>query len=234
MRIRSLDNIRARYVVEVEVIFFMERLNLAQGTWQFISVARLLDPWSTPHQISDDLESFFWVLLYQIVQGRDREKMFRQEMADVFDQYESKKHNRSRGGKGKLNVLGGTALSFGVIMGPTFGTPCSAMTEELRALFKDFYIHVAYQKLSHPEVNAMLAKLVEEDPRVQKARKKLQSSDAVLAILERHLNSGWDVNDDGSLNTSDPLRDHSASRNRRKRPASDGRPAIIMLSSSCG
>ncbi|KAI0294370.1 hypothetical protein BC826DRAFT_865491, partial [Russula brevipes] len=43
------------------------RLHSRTGTWQFISVARLLDPWSSPHQVSDDLESFFWVLLYQIV-----------------------------------------------------------------------------------------------------------------------------------------------------------------------
>ncbi|KAI0247320.1 kinase-like domain-containing protein, partial [Lactifluus subvellereus] len=37
------------------------------GTWQFISIARLLDPWSRPHEVSDDLESFFWVLLYEVV-----------------------------------------------------------------------------------------------------------------------------------------------------------------------
>ncbi|KAI0293570.1 hypothetical protein BC826DRAFT_910504, partial [Russula brevipes] len=41
-------------------------LVLWSGTWQFISVARLLDPFSAPHQVSDDLESFFWVPLYQI------------------------------------------------------------------------------------------------------------------------------------------------------------------------
>ena len=73
--------------------FFMEKLILAQGTWQFISVARLLDPWSTPHQISDDLESFFWVLLYQVVRGRDETKAYRRDMAYVFDQYESVKGN---------------------------------------------------------------------------------------------------------------------------------------------
>src|SRR6266850_5813948 len=221
MWIRSLDNIRARYVIEVEVICSMEKLIFAQGTWQFISVARLLDPRSTPHQISDDLESFFWVLLYQIVRGRDEKKEFRQAMVDVFDQYESVKRNRSRGGKGKLNVLGGTELKRQVIMGLTYKTPCSAMTEELRALFNDFYLHVSYRKSPQPEVEAMYAKMMEEDPQVQRARKKLQSSETFLAILERHLNSGWDVNDDGSLDRSDPLRDHSASRNRRKRPASD-------------
>src|SRR6266850_3806341 len=59
-------------------------------------------------------------------------------MAYVFDQYESVKGNRSRGGEGKLNVLGGTALPAQVSMGLTFKTPCSAIIEELRALFNDF------------------------------------------------------------------------------------------------
>jgi hypothetical protein len=199
----------------------MEKLILAQGTWQFISVARLLDPRSTPHQISDDLESFFWVLLYQIVRGRDRKKACRREMEDVFDQYESVKHNRSRGGKGKLNVFGGTAFQTQVIMTLTLGTPCDALIDDLRALFNDFYLFVSYQTGLALEVVEMFAKKREEDPRVQEARKKLKSSDAFLAILERHLDSGWDVDDDGSLDPSDPLRDHSASRNRRKRPASD-------------
>src|SRR6266850_3915382 len=221
MWIRSLDNIRARYVIEVEVICSMEKLIFAQGTWQFISVARLLDPRSTPHQISDDLESFFWVLLYQIVRGRDEKKEFRQAMVDLFDQYESVKRNRSRGGKGKLNVLGGKVLSSRTIMGLTFKTPCSAMIEDLRALFNDFYLFVDYWEGPRPEVDAMYEEMREENPRVQEARKKLQSSDAFLAILEKYLGSGWDVNNDGSLDTSDPLRDHSASRNRRKRPASD-------------
>ena len=143
-------------------------------------------------------------------------------MAAVFDQYEPVKRNRSKGGQGKLDVLiGGTELKPQVIMGLTFGTPCSAMIEELRALFNDFYLHVSYRKSPHPEVAAMYARMMEEDPQVQKACKKLQSSDAFLGILAKYLNSGWDVDDDGSLDTSDPLRDHSASRNRRKRPASD-------------
>ncbi|KAH9020336.1 hypothetical protein EDB84DRAFT_1231763, partial [Lactarius hengduanensis] len=31
------------------------------GTWQFISIARLQKPSIRPHEVSDDLESFFWV-----------------------------------------------------------------------------------------------------------------------------------------------------------------------------
>ena len=67
----------------------------------------------------------------------------------------------------------------------------------------------------------MYEKLRETDPRIQVARNKLQSSDPILAILEKHLNSAWDVGDDGSLDLSEPHLYSSASRNRRKREAGD-------------
>ncbi|KAI0273497.1 hypothetical protein BC834DRAFT_799544, partial [Gloeopeniophorella convolvens] len=38
-----------------------------KGTWQFMSVGLLQYPTSKSHEFLDDLESFFWVLLYQIV-----------------------------------------------------------------------------------------------------------------------------------------------------------------------
>jgi len=142
-------------------------------------------------------------------------------MADVFDQYESKKVGRSRGGKGKLAVLGGIELPTPIILGLTFRTPCSAIIEELRVLFHDFYRFVSYRTSPEPEVVEMYQKLRETDPRVQEARSKLQSSDAFLAILEKHLNTAWDVDDDGSLDLSEPPLDSSASRNRRKREAGD-------------
>ncbi|KAI0256252.1 hypothetical protein BJV78DRAFT_1368246 [Lactifluus subvellereus] len=47
------------------------RLHSRTGTWQFISIARLLEPRFRPHQVSDDLESFFWALLYQIAKRRN-------------------------------------------------------------------------------------------------------------------------------------------------------------------
>jgi len=38
-----------------------------QGTWQFMSPARLIDPTPRLHNLADDLESFLWVLLYLVV-----------------------------------------------------------------------------------------------------------------------------------------------------------------------
>jgi hypothetical protein len=132
-------------------------------------------------------------------------------MVDVFDQSESKKVGRSRGGKGKLVVLGDKELSAPIVMSLVFGTPCSSIIEELQALFHDFYLFVFYQTGLEPKVVEMYKKLRETDSRVQVARNKLQSSDEFLAILEKHLNPAWDVDDDGSLDLSEPLLHSSAS-----------------------
>jgi hypothetical protein len=145
----------------------------------------------------------------------------RETMVDVFDQYESKKVDRSRGGKGKLAVLQGSELSTQIVMSLAFRTPCPSIIEEFRALFNDFYRFVSYQTGLEPAVVEMYDKMRETDSRVQEARSKLRSSDAFLAILEKHLNAAWDVDDDGSLDLSEPLLDSSASRNRRKREAGD-------------
>ena len=122
---------------------------------------------------------------------------------------------------GKLSALKGIQLSTGNIMGLTFETPCFAIIEELCVLFDDSYCFVDHIKGLEPKSLEIYAKMREEDPKVQEARKKLQSSDAFLAILENHLKSGWDINDDGSFDLSNPLLDPSASRNCRKRPTSD-------------
>ncbi|KAI9429174.1 hypothetical protein F5148DRAFT_990675, partial [Russula earlei] len=37
------------------------------GTWQFISTGLLLSPFTWLHEVPDDLESFFWVLLYVVM-----------------------------------------------------------------------------------------------------------------------------------------------------------------------
>ena len=72
-----------------------------------------------------------------------------------------------------------------------------------------------------PAVVEIYENLRETDPRIQLARNKFQSSDAILTILEKHLNSAWDVDDDGNLGLSEPHLDSSASRIRRKREAGD-------------
>lgn len=46
-----------------------------------------MDPWSRPHELSDDLESFFWVLMYEVVCHRnDRHRDLPKIIREVFDQ----------------------------------------------------------------------------------------------------------------------------------------------------
>ncbi|KAH8984958.1 hypothetical protein EDB92DRAFT_1766970, partial [Lactarius akahatsu] len=57
------------------------------GTWQFMSIARLQDSSTRLHEVSDDLESFFWVLLYLVVKCKSVGKInLSQNMQSIFDQ----------------------------------------------------------------------------------------------------------------------------------------------------
>ena len=189
----------------------------AQGTWQFISIARLLDPWSRPHEVSDDLESFFWVLMYEVVRYRSTATNLRDAMRHVFDHHsEPDGEGIVTGGDGKLACVANTTLSSGVIM-DIVETPCFEIIDEMRSLFRDLYL------MEDAYLTKTARLRVEErrkrDPRVNVAREKLRTSDAFLAVFERHLGSEWDTNDDGSLDQTEAQRDQSASRSRRKRKA---------------
>jgi hypothetical protein len=140
-------------------------------------------------------------------------------VADVFDQYESKKAGLTRGGKGKLAVLRGIEMSTPFILS-LVDTPCSSIIEELRILFRDFYHLITYDALPL-RIAKNYAEQRQRDPLVCVARDKVRSSDDFLAIINKYLESEWDVNDDGSMDLSEPLPDLSGSRNRRKRAARD-------------
>jgi Fungal protein kinase len=96
----------------------------AQGTWQFISIARLLDPWSRPHEVSDDLESFFWVLMYQVVRYKNAVTNVKDAMQLVFDYHSEPDRGIVKGGNVKLACVKDSALSSLVIEG-IVETPCS-------------------------------------------------------------------------------------------------------------
>ncbi|KAI0295048.1 hypothetical protein B0F90DRAFT_1638675, partial [Multifurca ochricompacta] len=79
------------------------------GTWQFISIWRLLEPSFRPHGISDDLESFFWVLVYQIAKFRSPANFdLSTELQLVFDDHsDARTDGLVRGGAQKFQFLGG-------------------------------------------------------------------------------------------------------------------------------
>ncbi|KAH9059619.1 hypothetical protein EDB87DRAFT_1563048, partial [Lactarius vividus] len=96
-----------------------QRQHSHTGTWQFISIARLRNPLIRPHEVCDDLESFFWVLLYMVAKCRSVGKIdLSQDMQNVFDQSDGMDDNSIiRGGRGKLHCLRREDLGPRIICG---------------------------------------------------------------------------------------------------------------------
>ena len=74
-----------------------------QGTWQFISTAQLRDPGKT-YEVSDELESFFFVILYEGVHWVIHNKPTRLKVKHIFDDVQVEADGRQTGGVGKHNM----------------------------------------------------------------------------------------------------------------------------------
>lgn len=186
-----------------------------------MSIARLLDPYSRAHEVSDDLESFFWVLVYEVVRYKNDKGMnLEDSMKHVFDWHsEPDKAGFVKGGDGKLDCVAGIKFSASIIE-TLVETPCCAIIEEMRSVLHDLYLHMEAVDLIAC-VQSRIAEKRKNDPRVEQAREKLQTSDVFLAMFERHLGTGWDITDDGNLDVIEPQADPLASRNGGKPKAGD-------------
>ncbi|KAI0296764.1 hypothetical protein B0F90DRAFT_1939257 [Multifurca ochricompacta] len=199
------------------------------GTWQFISISRLREPRYTAHEVSDDLESFFWVLLYQIAKCRgSRMADVSKHMQLVFDEYiKSSQDCLIMGGNGKIGCLINFHLSPGVVENllttaeGLVNAPCVGLIEELRSLFHDYYLYLEPQYSSNQPIQSKIEDKRRGDSRVKVAQERLRSSEFILSIMNKHLRSKWDIEDDGSLDKTDMGHDASKSRDRRKRKAED-------------
>ncbi|KAH9174768.1 hypothetical protein EDB89DRAFT_2241537 [Lactarius sanguifluus] len=200
-----------------------QRQHSRTGTWQFISIALLQKPSIRPHEVSDDLESFFWVLLYLVAKCRGPRNVSKQ-MQIVFDQSDDMDDDGIiGGGTGKLNCLRQAAQALGPrIVHGFVQTPCKDIIEELRSLFNNLYLYVEPPADITPSMELDIKSDREKDERVQDAVKKLQSSEEVLSIINEHLKSRWDDNDGSHYKDRfRPSPDPATSRNRRKRKAED-------------
>ena len=165
--------------------------------------------------MSDDLESFFWVLLYLVVKCRNiTGGDLSENMKDVFDQHTDMDHNGNvTGGDGKVVFLHNGKFDK-TTMQTLVKTPCRKIIEKLRSIFRDanYFVEGADDDDSDD--------LVFETKR-QEAMEKLSSSGWILEMIDEHLSSKWDVDDDGSLHKTVLRPDSAASRDRRKRKAED-------------
>ena len=201
-----------------------------QGTWQFISISRLRDPSTRPHQVSDDLESFFWVLLYLVVKccnitGDD----LSENMKDVFDQHNDMDRNGNvTGGKGKLFCLRDGELNSSVVY-DLVKTPCGDIIEDLRTLLHDYYLYIPAHETRISKARSVYEAKRERDSRVREATKNLSSSKWILDMINGYLSSKWDVEDDSSLHKTVLRPDSAASRDRRKRKAKDSNEEMMTF-----
>ena len=162
------------------------------------------------------------MLFYQVVKCRNSKGLnLEEQMRNVFDQHTEMYHNGTiTGGTGKLFCLRDGELDFSVIY-DLVETPCRDIIEDLRNLFHDFYLHIPAHEIRNPDALLVHEAKRKRDSRVQEATKRLSSSEWILGMINEHLSSEWDVDDDGSLHKTVLRPDSAASRNRRKRKAVD-------------
>ena len=147
------------------------------------------------------------------------------QMRQVFDHHDDMDDDGIiTGGEGKLMCLTGRGNLNPRTIRDLVKTPCKNIIEELRSLFDDLYRHVPASIDKRPEMQEIIQSDQDQDEAVQTARKKLQSSEGVLAIINKHLASNWDLDNDGSPFKFDLGLETQMSRCRRKRKAAnDGR-----------
>jgi hypothetical protein len=134
-------------------------------------------------------------------------------MRRVFDQHtEMDRNGNVRGGDGKHSFLHNRELD-NMTMRTLVNTPCRLIIETLRSLFCE----LNYFAKGEDDFGSAISVLLESAR--QQAAKKLNSSEWILEMFNKHLTSEWDVDDDGSLHLhkAELRRDPAASRNRRKR-----------------
>ena len=157
------------------------------------------------------------MLLYLVFKCRNSTKIdLTESIREVFDQHaEMDRSGNVTGGKGKLACLRHLYLGPRAVHSLT-KTLCGNVIEGFRTLVDRFYLYVK----AWDETDSDMGSFSETGSiQVSEARKKLGSSQWILDMINRHLASKWDVDDDGSLLKSEHRRDPSAETNHRKRKA---------------
>ncbi|KAI9449045.1 hypothetical protein F5148DRAFT_1291850 [Russula earlei] len=171
----------------------------------------------------NDIESFYWVLIYIVMKCQHSAiKGQSQDMQHIFDGYRDVDEDGViRGGDGKLSFLHKLMLhpdSFGFVP-----EPCRQIIEELRTLLKTFYDDINPKSIMpEPQVERNV------QTEVKDAHEKLCSSEWVLNLITRNLESKNWSDDDGSLSKNIVGHDPMFSRGCRKRKAKDDDSPVEM------
>ena len=151
-----------------------------QGTWQFISIELLRQP-SKHHDILDDIESCFWVLLYvsfihfELERGVPRFNLFNEYNDDIAEDGSC----HMRGGQGKQTLISTNEMK-------SYQWKCPALNWLIRS-FVDVLKDLAHfrSKADNPR-NAAMLETVEAD---------LRTVDPILKIFDEALASDLWIED---------------------------------------
>ena len=143
-----------------------------QGTWQFISTAQLSDPGKI-YEVSDELESFFFVILYEGIHRVIHNKPAGLFVKHIFDDARTDANGRQAGGAGKRDMYG---IYAGVILEDLKFEKSPPFTDLIRGLF------LLFQSLN--VVN--LEKKSKRKPRSEDAAniEKLKDCKAVIQLMK--------------------------------------------------
>ena len=175
----------ARYVTAFKIAFDFTPVDLSmlQGTWQFMST-RLLSTPGKVHELCDDLESLWFVLLYQGLHFVQRNKPFRLQMDFLFDHVqECETTGTHTGGLGKETLY----VSGDILMTETLKFESEPFTVIIRQIYSLFRaLNKYYRAQDRKKKPSGLA---------MKGLRKLWSCAEVKRLLEEALDSdNWPEN----------------------------------------
>ena len=141
---------------------------LFQGTWQFISTAQLIAP-KRLYGVSDELESFFFVLLYVSLHWIIHNQPDELNVEHIFDQSHIIKTGIHHGGAGKFCMY---TMGHDIFLEELEFTESPPLTDLIRQLYCFF------ESLTH-------FNLPGRKPRSEDAEnvKKLENCDAILRLI---------------------------------------------------
>ncbi|KAF9554510.1 hypothetical protein CPC08DRAFT_672124 [Agrocybe pediades] len=149
------------------------RQTARSGSWLYTSAYLLSRPWKF-HTLQDDIESFYWVILYVILRYMKHNYLssIEEDINYIFKEYKGNDVDKITGGNGKIAQLQGDVFayhSFAIINN-------KALTKFCRGAEKMFLIH--HQLLVNTRAN------VRETSRKPPAGQELEFYEAVLSHLQ--------------------------------------------------
>ena len=128
---------RSLRTVNLPLLPLMDKLltMIFQGTWQFLSTRQLIHPGAT-YGVSDELESFFFIILYEGLHRVTHNKPQRLDMPYIFDHVHTMPDGSQIGGVGKVNMYQARSDMILEELNFTNSPPFTNLIRELFRLFR--------------------------------------------------------------------------------------------------